>query len=920
MKEVGAFNPSCYPCKHDALELCCSRQNLASRCSSTSAAEPRYARRNGRRILIVVTVLAFLSCSVDAAPVEYKRDIEPILSQHCLKCHGPQKQQGGLRLDVPESAYRGGDSAEPAIVPLNAGKSRLIELISSNDATERMPPEGQPLSAEQVEKLRRWIDGGAVWPASDVPDAATPSELVITEEDRQHWSFRPLQEIKPPPVQNEAWVLTPIDRFIMHAQEVGGLQPNPTADTRTLMRRAYFDLIGLPPHWKEEAGRLTEARLGIEVDASPSTTGLSKEVLSQLLKSEHYGERWARHWLDVARYADSNGMEGDADRPNAYRYRDFVIRSLNNDLPFDQFVRWQLAGDELAPDTPDAIAATGFIVAGFSENLNVPMEEEKLRLRANQLDDMLSTTSQGLLGLTIGCCRCHDHKYDPITSRDYYRLMRIFNSGDRKEVPLASPAKVQAHQRERSAWQAEYDGAVKQRDDWLKEARRPVAEQLHRARIDQLPIDDSQKRLLRDQPNDAEAKKLAAKFKKQLTLSDADYLAALPDPAQERWRELDADVQAVAERKSPDLPVAFAFADFAAQPPDSWFFERGDFLARREKMDLGFLTVLTFDMSAEDYWDAARRNRLRDDSTQQRRALAEWITDLDHGAGALLARVMVNRVWQHHFGEGIVRTPNDFGTRGERPTHPELLEWMAGEFVKSGWSIKHLHELIVNSATYQQSSAFDATKAAIDPENHLLWRFRPRRLEAEALRDAMLAAAGSLNTQMYGPSFKPPIAVEAMQARNVKSPYPRDVKDGPENRRRSVYMFHKRVVQYPLMQAFDAPDAQVSCGRRINTTVAPQALALLNDPFVRLRAEELADRVATERGGDLDASLHLAFQLTLAREPDADELTAARAFITQQINSRHQRDKNMNADSVSKAAWADLCQSLFGLNEFIYVD
>lgn len=871
-------------------------------------------------LLVAIATLLALSGRVTAASVDYQRDIAPILAQHCLKCHGPQKQQGGLRLDVRESVLRGGDSKRPAVVPLNAGMSHLIELVTAKDENERMPPAGERLPADAIEKIRRWIDGGAVWSAADGPPAAASAEMVITAEDRQHWSFRQLQKVELPQVQNEGWVRTPIDRFILHAQEVAGVHRGPESDTRTLIRRVCFDLIGLPPLWTADGNGLKEERTGVHVEASKSMTGLPRQAVSDLLKSVHYGERWARHWLDVARYADSSGQEGDADRPHAYRYRDFAIRAFNDDLPFDQFVRWQLAGDELAPDNPDAIAATGFIVAGNSTLLNVPMEEEKLRNRANELDDIVSTTGQALLGLTLGCCRCHDHKYDPITSRDYYRLMRIFNSGDRRDVPLASPEKVREHQRIMSVWQAEFDAAVKLRDAWLQEARRPVAEKLRLEKISRLKISDSQKQLLSEQPNDDEAKKLASMYRKELTVSDAESVAALSGSEQKKWSELDAAVQVIANRKPSELPVAFAFADFAADPPDSWFFERGDFLARREKMDLGFLTVLTHEKSAEDFWSVAREHRLREDSTQQRRAFAEWITDLENGAGTLLARVMVNRIWQHHFGAGLVRTPNDFGTRGELPTHPELLEWLAGEFVQSGWSIRHMHELIVNSATYQQSSAFDAANAAIDPENRLLWRFRPRRLEAETLRDAMLAASGTLNTQMYGPGFKPPIAAEAMQARNVKTPYPRDVKDGPENRRRSVYMFHKRVVQYPLMQAFDAPDAQVSCGQRINTTVAPQALALLNDPFVRLRAEELASRLAAEAGEDPVARIRRAFRLTLARDPDAEELVAVQAYITEQIDSRRQRDGSTPLEKISTTVWIDLCQSLFGLNEFLYVD
>ncbi len=856
----------------------------------------------------------------DAAAVDFRRDIGPILQQHCVKCHGSEKQQGGLRLDSRELAIRGGDSGEPAIVKLNATSSQLIRRVTATDRNERMPPEGDPLSAVQIELLRRWIDGGAVWPATDAPVAATPLELVVTQEDRQHWAFLPLQKVPVPEVQNLEWVRNEIDQFVLRGLQAAGLQPNSPADSRTLIRRVYFDLIGLPPELRQDAGGLQEVRLGMELDSSAVSSGLSEQVIAQLLQSSHYGERWARHWLDVVRYADSNGQEGDADRPHAWRYRDFVIRAFNDDLPFDEFVRWQLAGDELAPERPDAIAATGFIVAGNSTQLNVPMEEEKLRNRANELDDMVSTTGQAFLGMTLGCCRCHDHKYDPIPSRDYYRMMRIFNSGDRRDVPLAAPAAVREHQQRLAAWQVTHDEVVRRRDDWLQEARRPVAEQLRLAKINALDLDDEQKQLLISKSELQEAKQLAERHRRQLSVSAAEHVAALPEPEQQKWRELDAAVSVVDGQKPAELPLGFAFADFSAEAPESWFFERGDFLARREKMSLGFLTVLTGEKTAADYWERACEQRQRDDSTQQRSALAAWMTDVEHGAGALLARVLVNRVWQQHFGEGLVRTPNDFGTRGERPSHPELLEWLAAEFVHSGWSIRHLQQLIVSSGTYQQSSVFDAAKAMVDPENRLLWRFVPRRLEAEALRDATLAAAGTLNTEMYGPGFRPPIAVEAMQARNVKSPYPRDIEDRPENRRRSVYLFHKRVVQYPLMQAFDAPDAQVSCGQRTNTTVAPQALALLNDPFVRLRAQEMSARLEAECGEEPEARVRRAFQLTLARDPGADELTAACAFVAEQAASRRQRAGEGSAEQADGTAWTDFCQALFGLNEFIYVD
>lgn len=881
---------------------------------------PLWRKRSIRAIRLLL--LAFGSTGLlaplplGAAPVDFGRDIAPLLEEHCLKCHGAEKQKGGLRLDHKTEASKGGDSGDPLLVPHEAGRSLLFRLVSSQDDDERMPPPKDgvdPLNADQLELLKQWIDSGAAWP--DDGDGSTPptrSEMVVTDEDRRHWSFLPVAEFAPPEVTGPRRTRTPVDSFIGHAQEAKRLSPAAPAEPRTLVRRIYFDLIGLPPTPEELAswiGRIEKSDKAIA------------ELVDDLLKSPHYGERWARHWLDVARYADSNGMEGDHDRPNAWRYRDFVIRALNDDLPFDTFVRWQLAGDEFEPDNPQAIAATGFIVAGVNEILpDEQMPEEKLRGRANELDDMVSTTAQAMLGLTLACARCHDHKYDPLPTRDYYRMMRIFNSGDRTDVPWANRAEVQAHDKNIAKWQPGYNAAVKERDSWLAKARDPISEQVRRAKINKLPISGKEKQLLSAKPNDAGSKKLAERFKKQLKVEDADYVAALPKEQKVRWNELDGRVKSIAARKPNDLPQAFAFADFAPEPPDSWFFERGDFMARNEKMDLGFLTVLMDGKTAEDYWSAAKKNKLRDDSSQQRRALANWMTDLEHGSGALLARVMVNRVWQHHFGEGLVRTVSDFGTRGELPTHPELLDWLTGEFIRSGWSVKHLHRLIVNSATYQQSSAFDESKAAIDPENRLLWRRRPLRLESEIFRDSMLAVAGTLNPEVYGPGFKPPIPAEAMQARNSKSPYPLDAKDTPETRRRSLYLFHKRVVQYPLMQAFDAPDAQVSCAQRMNTTVAPQALAMLNDPFVRLRATELAERLFSQAGDDPAACIALAFRLCLSRDPLAEEIADATAFIADRAASRVKRDPKLSPTAARQLGLTDFCQSLFGLNEFIYID
>lgn len=754
-------------------------------------------------IVVVMNAAALL-----AGEPDFARDVRPILEQQCFKCHGDKKQQGGLRFDVRGGAMRKGDSGEIAIAPGKADASELIRRIMSRDDDTRMPPEGDRLTAKQIELLRQWISAGAKWP--DDADSVAQSgrkEMIVTEEDRQHWSYRKLHEVQLPAVKNADWVRTPIDQFILTKLEAAGLQPSPPVEHRKLIRRVFFDVIGLPPELKEEGGRWKVERLGIEFDSSSSFLSPLSALVDRLLDSPHYGERWGRHWLDVARYADSDGQETDRDRPQAYQYRDFVIRALNDDMPFDQFVRWQLAGNEYEPDNPAAVAATGFLTAGtFAALPDKLMKDELLRNRYNELDDIVSTIGTGLLGLTLGCARCHDHKYDAIPARDYYRILSALQCGDRAEVTVG-PSK----------------------------------------------------------------EKLLA------------YRDAGPD----------------------------------AQP--SWLFRRGDYYDHEVPVTLGFLSVLTRDRTPEDYWREAREKSNVKDSTLQRRALADWITDVDHGAGALLARVIVNRVWQHHFGSGLVRTIGDFGIRSEAPSHPELLEWLARDLVQNGWKLKRLHRLILTSAAYQQVSS-GRVPSATDPDNRLLWKMNPQRLEAEILRDEMLAVSGTLNLEAFGPGFKPPIAAEAMLARNIKDPYPKDVKDSAAVRRRAVYMFHKRVIPNPLLQAFDKPDAQQSCNRRDPTTVAPQALALLNDQFVRTAALDFADRLLKEAGSDPAKCIERGYQSAVCRAPSDTERLASLEFLDTQITERTTRDSKTPVDEARRRAMADWCQILFSLNEFLYID
>lgn len=733
---------------------------------------------------------SLLPAAVDR-PVDFVADVRPLFRKHCFECHSSGNEEGGLNLGVRARVLEGG-AGGPVLRAGESARSRLIHLVAGVHEGDVMPPEGDRLTDEEIGLLRAWIDQGAAWPpGADVLDPRT-------EQAREHWAFQPLQSIEPPDVRDASWVRTPVDRFILSALEAQGLTPAPPLDPRRLIRRMAFDIAGLPP---------TPDEIDEFVDAyQQDQNGAIAALVDRLLESRHYGERWGRHWLDVARYADSNGQEGDQDRPHAYHYRDFVIRAFNDDLPYDTFVRWQLAGDEYEPDNAAAVAATGFLTGGPHTVLeNTFLEEERLRNRYNELDDMVATTGSAFLALTVGCARCHDHKYDAISSREYYRLLAAVHSGDRAEV--------------------------------------------------QLPGSDT---------------------------------------------------------------PALAFRDFSSVPAPTWLFERADFYDRDQPVRLGFPAVLTRNVTVDDYWSAARAATPDASSTLQRRALAEWMTDADRGAGALAARVIVNRVWQHHFGDGIVRTESDFGVRADPPTHPELLEWLAHDFVTHGWRLKRLHRMILTSSVYLQGGEFTEVHADVDPENRLLWRMRPRRLEAEILRDAMLSAAGTLNLEPYGPGFKPPIPREANVARNLKSPYPDDAVDSPETRRRSVYMFHKRLVPFPLLAAFDRPDLLQSCAARDNTTVAPQALALLNDEFVRECARDFSLRLAASTEGDRAEIVRAAFRIALGRSPMDTEWQAADEFL--QAQSEQRRDRGASAEQAQAAAVADFCQALFSLNEFLYVD
>ncbi|MCC6508086.1 MAG: DUF1553 domain-containing protein [Pirellulaceae bacterium] len=744
-------------------------------------------------------------------PVDFAKDIRPLLEKHCYECHSADKEDGGLNLGMRRRALEGGDHG-PVLTPGQSAESRLIHYVAALDKETAMPPGSSGLAPEEIGLLRAWIDQGAKWPTGiDIPDPRM-------EHAKTHWAFQPLQAVTLPEVKDANWSRSPIDRIVLKKLEEANIKPAARSDARTLIRRVTLDLIGLPPSPEEVVDFCRQAE--VDFDAAYG------QLLDRLLRSPHYGERWGRHWLDVARYADSDGQESDRDRPNAYLFRDFVISALNEDMPYDQFVRWQLAGDEYAPDDPVAVAAVGFLSAGpFAALPDRLMEDERLRNRYNELDDIVSTVGTGLLGLTLGCVRCHDHKYDAIPARDYYSLLSAFHGGERGEIEV---------------------GDAKQK--------------------------------------------------------------------------------------------VYTYHELSDQPKTTWLFQRGNYYDRDQAVSLGFVSIMTGAKSPDEYWQSARQASPAQSSTKQRRALAEWITDAELGAGPLLARVIVNRVWMHHFGPGLVRTVGDFGVRADAPSHPQLLDWLAHDFTTHGWRLKRLHRQILGSQVYQQSS--QAAFQRQDPDNRWLWKFPAQRLEGEVLRDAMLAASGTLNLKAFGPAVKPPVANEAMLARNLKDKYPADIPDSPEQRRRSIYLFHKRVVPYPFLQAFDKPDAQQSCSRRDRTTVAPQALALLNDPFARTVAKEFADRLLKEQADlqqkpapatppatatlsttvALPALVSRSYQLALARAPTPAQLEWAVAFIDSQMVERQQRQAEVPAEQIRQQAVADFCQVLFSLNEFVYVD
>jgi hypothetical protein len=688
---------------------------------------------------------------------------------------------------------------------------------------------------------------------------------------RSWWAFQqPLRH--PVPKISDPWVRTPVDAFILESLQKKGLTPSKRLDREQLVRRVTLDLTGLPPEPADVDAFLS--------DKSPDAY---EKLVDRLLQSPQYGERWALRWLDVVRYADTNGFELDAYRPHAWRYRDYVVRSFNADKPYDQFIREQIAGDELYPASKEALIATGFHRAGPIHLVGGNQDEEMNRQEV--LTEMTSAIGSVFLGMTMGCARCHNHKFDPILQADYYRLQAILAATEGKDIDIATEEDRQRHKREMEAYKARFDPVKKQ----IEELEKPYRDRLKAAKKEKL---SPELRAVLEIPKEKltdEQKKLAKDANAQIGVSWDEVVAVLTPDDKAKRTALRKQMHAIELAEPDPLPVAYAVQNMP-DPPLTHILKIGDPKHKLDPVDPGLPSVLAVDNGSVPLEPCSRRS-----------ALAEWLASPEH---PLTARVMVNRIWQLRMGVGVVRTPNDFGLLGERPTHPELLDWFATEFIQRGWSVKAIDRMIVLSSAYQQSAADDPEKSKIDGENKLYWRAHRRRLEAEAIRDSVLAVSGKLNPRLGGKPVRVPIEQEIYdliftedEPDNLWPVLP----DENEHNRRSLYLLNKRTVRLPMMANFDQPDAMTSCPVRPVSTHALQALSLMNSDFMHTQSSAFAARLNSECGDNRDCQIRSAYKLALARSPRPAEMEMASSFLA-------------NGGLLS-----DFCLAMLNRNEFVYL-
>jgi hypothetical protein len=849
-------------------------------------------------------------------PIVFEKNLAPILEVKCWQCHGSEKQKAGLDLRTRAGLLKGGESGA-AVSPGSAEKSVLWEKIS----TDQMPPGKVKLTSAEKAIFRAWIEGGTqAANVATMPVIEDMTDRQVTDADRQFWAFQPPKRPQVPAVTNSNRVRNSIDAYIVASLEKKGLALSPEADRLTLLRRAFFDLIGLPP----SPGDIEEFRADRSTDAY-------ERLIDRLLASPHYGERWGRHWLDLAGYADSEGiLDADYVRTAAWRYRDYVIQAFNKDKPYDRFLQEQLAGDELvqywkaytnqkalSPEVVEALVATGYLRCGsdtsrpdFVNIKNAP------GYYYQTLDDTMKIVASSTLGLTLECAKCHSHKYDPIPQRDYYRLQAVFMSAYRpgQWVPQAQRRILEASAVQEKEAQVKHDAAIGELQKKADALKNEFARFLFTGRLGKLPeaIREDVRQAISTEPakrNEVQ-KYLAAKFEKDLRPEAKDLeriLATEFVTYKARMKGIDEAVKAE-KAKGISLPEIRALYDLPGEVKTP-ILRRGDYLQPGAEVQPGALSALAAPIAYS--WTPPAK----DAKTSGRRlAFAQWLTQPNH---PLTARVLVNRQWLYHFGEGIVATPDNFGRTGAFPSHPELLDWLATELVARGWSIKAMHRLIMTSSTYRQTSTFDPRiheiAKKVDPDNRLLWRQRLKRLDAEALRDAILTASGTANPQMYG------VPVPMMRQNDGEVTAPADA----SGQRRSVYLQVRRSQPLTLLQVFDQPVMETNCARRGVSTVASQALTLLNSDFLMRQADALATRIMGEKPSDPAGH---AILVAFGRPATTSEQTRLAAFLKSQ-NSRHmltlasgQASSPGQQETAQRLALVDLAHMLLSSNEFAYID
>jgi hypothetical protein len=846
-----------------------------------------------RRALALLATIVLLASPLRAAePVDYIRQVKPILAQNCYACHGAQKQRSGLRLDTAAAIRKGGDSG-PGIVPGDSRASKLIKAVTGTDDTKLMPPREPRLTALQIDMLKTWIDQGARAPATELPREPVRDKA-------KHWAFQPSVRPLVPAIRNAAWPRNPIDCFILARLEKEGIQPSEEADRVTLIRRLSLDLLGLPPTLAEIDAFRTDPR----PDAY-------ERLVERFLQSPHYGERWGRHWLDLARYADSNGYSIDGPR-SIWKYRDWVIDAFNRDMPFDQFTIEQLAGDVLRGATVEQRVATGFHRnTGINEEGGIDLEQ----FRVESIVDRVNTTGTVFLGLTVGCCQCHDHKFDPLSQREYYQLFAFFNNSDEPVLELATPQQAEERQHIRQAIAAleyqrrSFDGYTPAKEEqWEKRLTPELRLKLPAALQAILQVPENGRTV-------KQKERLTAAYRQLDLLRHAvggvgvslPY-AALTHAQLAAFREGLQMQIARLKRNEPRIVTTMVLAD-RKTPRTTYIHLGGDFLRKGAPVSPGVPAVL-------------QPLSVRSSATPNRLDLARWLVDPKN---PLTARVAVNRSWQHLFGLGLVETENDFGTQGTPPTHPELLDWLATEFLAKKWSIKALHRLLVTSATYRQASRSRPDLAVVDPRNRLLARQTRMRLEAETVRDVALAASGMLAPKLGGPSVFPPQPSGVYRFTQIDKDW--KTSSGPDRYRRGLYTYFWRSAAHPALTVFDAPDATSTCTRRNRSNTPLQALTLLNDQGFFELAQALAARVLREAQADEGERLRYAFRLCLARPPKASEEQRLRQLLDQQLADFEnvpedaQRIKPSavpdRRDKIQLAAWTTVGRVLLNLDEFI---